>query len=443
MLDVFPVFRATLDNVTLSDWRDPDEPPVIEAERVEVELSALAALVGNVVFSDVRLVRPTLRLTSKGSFYAPTPPDGGRVVRAVEAAKLVVGADPAKPDLGALPADPFGLVEFSDGRIVIHQDGKDAEVVTSLSGAVDWATVNRTGKLNATGIWRGESVALSLSSPTPLVLLAGGAAPLSLALKSNPATASFDGTVNTAADTYFDGQITFASPSLRRLLEWTQSPIAAKTAIGSVTLSSHLTGNAQRAKFDRTDLVLDGNPGSGVLDVSMAGIVPSIAGTLAFETLDLRSFLSALTPLSPDGGEFDTAFVDELALDLRLSAAKATAGTLGLIDVAATAQVKEGVAQLDISDAMAFGGSLQAGLRLDHNGPADLAELHVKAADVDGNILGAATGMTTLVPTGRGTVSLNLKVRPSRGRRCLKTPKARPRPSSGPARSRASTWRPS
>jgi AsmA protein len=410
-IDVFPTFRATLNNVTLSDWRDVNRRPVVEAERVEIELSVLAALVGHVVFSDVLLVRPTLRVVPTGPFYLPILPGGGRIARSVDAARIVVAANPASPNLGALPSEPFGAVEFRDGRIVIAQDGKDVEVVTSLSGNVDWRSVNRAGKLAATGIWRGESVTIDLASPNPLVLFAGGAAPVSFALKSNPTSATFEGTVNTSADSYLDGQITFNSPSLRRLLEWSQSDIVPKTAIGSIAISSHLTGNAQRAKFENTELMLDGNPGMGVLDVSATSVVPRIAGTLAFETLDLGSFLSAFTPLtSGDGamlGEIDTEFADQIELDLRLSAARATAGSIGMTEVAATAQVKNGQAVLDISDASAFGGTLQAGMRLDHTG--DRGEMSMLATDIDGAIFGAATGMTELMPTGRGTISVMLK----------------------------------
>jgi AsmA protein len=411
-IKVFPTFRATLNNVTLSDWRETQRLPVIEAERVEIDLSALAALAGNIVFSDVRLVRPTLRVVPQGPIYTPTLPGGGRMVRSLEAARIVVAADPANPDLGKLPSDPFGSIEFSDGRIVINEDGKDTEVVTSLSGNVDWPSVNQPGRLSAAGIWRGESVTLALSSSNPMMLFAGGAAPLSLAVKSNPVSATFDGSVNTSEDSYLDGQITFNSPSLRRLLEWSQSDIAPKNAIGSISMSSHLTGNAQRAKFDEAEIVLDGNPGTGVLEVSLAGVIPSIAGTLAFEALDLRSFFSALAPLTSEGSapdEADIPVADQLALDLRLSAARASVGPFSLADVAATAQVRDGLAVFDISDARAFGGTLQAGMRLNHGGSAEQAEMRVLATDIDGAIFGAATGMTNLVPTGHGTVSVTLK----------------------------------
>lgn len=413
VIDVFPSFHATLNNVTLSDWRDVSRRPVVEAERVEIELSALAALIGNVVFSDVRLIRPTLRVVPTGPFYLPVSPGGGRIARSVDAARTVVAANPASPDLGALPSDPFGEVEFSDGRIVIARNGEDVEIVTSLSGNVDWSSVNRAGKLSATGIWRGESVSIDLSSPNPLVLFAGGAAPVNFALKSNPTSATFEGTVNTSADSFLDGKVTFNSPSLRRLLEWSKSEMAPKAVIGSIAISSHLTGNAQRAKFEDTELTLDGNPGTGVLDVSLTGAVPSITGTMAFETLDLRSFLSTFTPLTSDANgnpdQTDTRFVDKVVLDLRLSAARASAGSLDMTDVAATAQVKNGMVVFDLSDATALGGTLQAGMRLDRNGDVDVAELRMHATDIDGAIFGAATGMTDLMPTGRGTISVMLK----------------------------------
>ncbi|OWK21955.1 hypothetical protein AJ88_13350 [Mesorhizobium amorphae CCBAU 01583] len=111
-------------------------------------------------------------------------------------------------------------------------------------------------------------------------------------------------------------------------------------------------------------MALDNNPGMGVLDFSFGESLPVISGTLAFDTLDLRSFLSAFTPLAPTGeagpGEINTSFADKINLDLRLSAAHATAGPVQLADVAATAQVKNGLAVFDISDASAFGGNIQA-----------------------------------------------------------------------------------
>jgi AsmA protein len=206
--------------------------------------------------------------------------------------------------------------------------------------------MNSNATLSATGIWRGESVALDVASPKPLVLFAGGTAPLTLSFKAAPATFSFDGTASMSENAYFDGQAKFSAPSLRRVLEWAQAGIAPGAAIGSVSISSKVTATAGRVKFDNTALSLDNNPGMGALDLSLGEAQPVVSGTLAFDTLDLRSFLSAFTPLAPTAGagqaEIDTSFADRINLDLRLSAAHATAGTIQLADVAATAQVRSG-----------------------------------------------------------------------------------------------------
>ena len=61
----------------------------------------------------------------------------------------------------------------------------------------------------------------------------------------------------------------------------------------------------------------------------------------------------------------DGDFASRLNLDLRLSSQQATAGSLTLGDVAATARVNDGFAAFDISDAKAFGGNVQTGLRFD------------------------------------------------------------------------------
>jgi AsmA protein len=82
---------------------------------------------------------------------------------------------------------------------------------------------------------------------------------------------------------------------------------------------------------------------------------------------------------------------------------------VALSDVAATARVDEGFAAFDISDATAFGGTVQAGLRFDRKAAGTQVELRLLGTDIDGGAFGAAAGMTRLTPTGRGTVSVILK----------------------------------
>lgn len=411
---VWPKFRAILTDVNLSDWTRKDAPPVVEAERVEIDLSAMAALRGDVVFSTARLVRPTLRVqrTEKG-LLMPAAPSGGRIARSIEAARELVSAQPTAPDTGKLPSDSFGTVEFTGGRVVAVEDGKESEILTSLSGKANWGALNGSGQFSATGIWRGESVSVDMASAKPLLLFAGGMAPVTLSFKAAPASFSLDGTASLSQNAYFDGTAKFAAPSLRRMLEWVRASATPGAVNGAVAVSSKVTAGAGRVKFDGAEITLENNPGKGALDFSFVDMRPVMAGTLAFDTLDLRSFLSAFTPLvSPGGqgaGDTDRSFANWLDLDLRLSAARATAGAIELVDVAATAQVKNGLAVFDISDATAFGGSIQSSLRLDGQPGGAQAEIKLLASDVNGAALGKAAGMTRLTPTGTGTVSVILK----------------------------------
>ncbi|TGV13666.1 AsmA family protein, partial [Mesorhizobium sp. M4B.F.Ca.ET.143.01.1.1] len=95
-----------------------------------------------------------------------------------------------------------------------------------------------------------------------------------------------------------------------------QAGLAPGAAIGAVSIASKVNASAGRVKFENTTVTLNNNPGMGALDFSVADGRPVVAGTLAFDTLDLRSFLSAFTPVAPTGevgpGDIDTSFADRI-----------------------------------------------------------------------------------------------------------------------------------
>jgi AsmA protein len=286
-------------------------------------------------------------------------------------------------------------------------------MVTGLAGAVEWSALNGTARFSASGIWRGESFSVDASSAQPLMLLAGGTAPLTFNVKAAPASGSFDGTANLSENSFVNGQATFSSPSLRRMLEWSRTDLPPGAGSGSVALSGKVSGNRKRLKLDDAQITLDGNPGTGVLELSLADAVPGIAGTLAFDRLDLRSFLSAFTPFTPGSDSapsaVDVAFAEKYNLDLRLSAANATAGDLAFTDVAATAQVKGDLTAFDISDSTIFGGTVQAGARYDRKGDGGNLDVRLLATGIDAGAAAALAKSVHVAPAGKATVSLLLK----------------------------------
>ena len=114
---------------------------------------------------------------------------------------------------------------------------------------------------------------------------------------------------------------------------------------------------------------------------------------------------------APDSapGAIDVAFAEKYNLDIRLSAAKATAGDFSFTNVAATAQVKGDLTAFDISDATIFGGTVQAGIRYDRKGDGGNLEMRLLASDIDTAAAAALAKSMRVVPAGKATASLMLR----------------------------------
>ena len=410
---VWPVFRANLSDVTFHEWAAPSAPPVLEADEIAVSLSAFAALRGKIVLSTITMHRPLLRLdASKSNFEFPASPGGGRMARAIETTRRLIADNPSGPDIANLPADAFATVEFSDGRIVLV-NGKEHEEITQLNGRINWPALNRNAQMNATGVWQNENIIVEATASAPLLLIAGASSALKFTFKSGIVETSFDGTANLSGDTYFDGQATFSSPSMQKLLDWSNLPAASVAPAEPFSVASTVQGNAKRLRLDSATITFGQNSGRGVLDLAVVGDQPSVSGTLAFDKVDLQAFLSAFVPLISGTGsiydKIDVGFGEYLALDMRFSAVSATLGNIVFSDVAATAQVQNGLATFDVFDATAFNGDMQAGLRIDMTGQQKSVEMRLMANNVDAQALAKAAGSERLTPQGRANISIILK----------------------------------
>ena len=138
--------------------------PVLDAERVELELSAIAALRGNVVISTARLVQADLYVrTLDRAVYAPTPPKAGASARARGARSW--WSEPIRPSPTSAPAGrSFGTVEFSDGRIVDSHAARMPNWSPAWPARSNGRALNRTGKLSPPASGAARSVSMTLSS---------------------------------------------------------------------------------------------------------------------------------------------------------------------------------------------------------------------------------------------------------------------------------------
>ena len=344
-------------------------------------------------------------LMRKAVWCARSPAEGG--LAAVERARAAVGQGSQSAAPSQLPSDRFGSMRIAGGQVLIVRDGKAAPLVTGIEASFNWPALNAAVSLAARGVWRGESVTMDLQSPTPLMLLAGGMAPLHVSIESTPLTASFDGTTKLDGSPFLDGRFSLAAASLDRLANWIGIELAGWEKLHAITVSATAQGDARRLKLDQAELQLNGDKASGAIELNFAK-APSLSGSLAFERLKLGELLATLLPLTSQPSGSEARRLSPVTLDLRLSAGQAGIGGFELSDTAATVKIQDGFAAFDILDATAFEGELRAGFRIIRRAEGTVTEVNAAATDVNGSAFGSAIGMKLLVPTGRGSVSLAL-----------------------------------
>ncbi|MHC1550010.1 AsmA family protein [Phyllobacterium sp. K27] len=421
-ISFFPTFTASMGNVTIRNPWATEGQPFMHAERIEVDLSLLSALMGKTEFTETKIIRPRFVLDepikSLSDIGEALAKSDGRIGDVMREAKAAIEANPAKPDMSNVSSQPFGRVRLEDAMVTFKRPINGAEEqISSISGVFDWPQTSGIASFQGKAIWHGEETAIDSSASKALLLLAGGTSPMQINLSSTPLTLSFNGSANIAKDRFFEGTLSLTSPSLRRTLEWSRMAEIPAAPIGSFTLDASVTGSSSRVKLDNLTATLNDNPAKGVIEITLnnaTGAPLGINGTLAFETLDLRSVFSGIMPL-PDGSansdtEINTAFLKQLNLDLRVSTQKATLGKVSLTKVAATAQVRNGRAIFDIGDATAFDGSVAGSFQLaDEPEAGTTGELRFNGTDVNSASIASILGLGNRFELGKGTVSLVLK----------------------------------
>ncbi|WP_110747345.1 AsmA-like C-terminal region-containing protein [Phyllobacterium leguminum] len=415
-LTVFPVFQASLSGVTLSKVGQSGQPPFMSADRIDVELSPIDALLGHISFSETRLIHPRFRLnepvTDLPQLFSAATNSQGRLGMVIREAKKLVASNPSDPKVDQLVSQPFGRIVIENGSLAYRRFGSPLEEqVTDINGTLDWPQTSSPASFHGQANWRGEATEINFTANQPLILLAGGLSDLTAEITSKPLTLTFDGKANISQSMFFEGALTAKSPSLSETMRWAGLPSSGESSlIGAVELAANMTLTPVRAKFSDVSLTTDKQSATGAIEIGLDQPTPAVTGTLAFQSLDLRSLVSAFIPLQATGSDdkINTSFINQLNLDLRLSAQNATVGALNLANLAAAIQVSDGRAIFDIGDAKAFNGSLQANVQITQGANGANGELRFNGTDVDSAALVSAFGMQPFL-TGKGMVSLNLK----------------------------------
>ncbi|MCP5000782.1 MAG: hypothetical protein GY933_19085 [Hyphomicrobiales bacterium] len=408
----WPVPHIALKRISVSSRNFPKAEPIVFADEMRADFSILSALTGDPSFSNFVLVRPIFTVEKFPEDITSWNSRSGRISEGI--ATTVKRAESSSTDnstIQPIPAYRLGDVTVENGTFtwIDHTNG-NTEKITAINGIISWQRLNGGMEADISGIYRGEAATLFMESARPLLLLAQRTSQIEIEFASTPLTLAFSGGANLSGTPFASGKLSMKSPSMRQTLEWSGTEIKPGEAIGALSLDAELQLQNGRAMLDKLILELEGNRGIGVLDFKQYEGKPGISGTLAFSSLDLASFLRAFTPLPSNGEDIaktiDTSFLNQLRLDMRLSAQSATLGPLSLTNVAAAARIDEGRATFDIGDATAYGGSLLGRIILAESGIEGGGEIRFSATDI--NLEQALAALDISGPFPQGTARLNV-----------------------------------
>ncbi|WLR96438.1 AsmA family protein [Shinella sumterensis] len=397
--------------VTLRDVRVvPDgSGELISAETVSATFDLFGAVRGHPSFSDFELVRPIVRLRRQadGTFNWR---HSGWLVQAIDATKAAEGKPTSEPS-----DERIGTITLVDGVLEIVSGESRPYRISDIDGTVTWPTLRQRLTLALSGVSNGEMTRLSFDADQPLALLAGRDATVRTSLSADPGAVRFEGAANLSGSGFVNGTVQLSTPSLSRLLAWQGRDIPAVSTIGEMTVEANIATSGYAARLENVKLALDGTKATGVLDLNMPPqSVPRIGGTLAFDRIDLRAFLSAFSPLpgaDQNAPTIDTTFIHQFGMDLRLSAGTATFSPFALKDLAAGMRIENGRASFDIGDSTLLDGRLTGRIAVAEEGFRGGGKLQFSLSNVDMGSIASTLALPGPLPSGIGSADFELSTK--------------------------------
>jgi AsmA protein len=390
----------------------------LSVESVEVAIPLSSLMAREPAFSQFRLNRPVMRVAIDGDNMVDPGSLGGRLGRAIaglDAADAEAGAEtPARRNEETPDYARLGTVTIQDGAVeFIGASSEPPEKVTAINGTVSWPRLSERLTTSLKGIWRGTAFEQKGEIDDAIHFFAGEITGVRTSFTSDTLTYSFDGRMGAGSTLFAEGAVTMDTPSMHQALDWLQLGIQPGGVVGNVALSGTIKADARKIRFEDLELTLQGSSGMGVLELAFKeNATPLMTATLDFVQMDILSFLSAFTgsPSHVDdlGNPASPAIIDQLDVDLRLSAANARAGALELTDIAAVTQIRNGSAVFEIADATAYGGRAQAQLKIAREGNALSAAIGISASDVNSAAIADALELAGLFPRGVASGNMNI-----------------------------------
>lgn len=378
-LSLFPFLRFQLDGLTIGNRPEMDEGPFLTVKSLRGSLKLLPLLFGRIEFSEFSLTQPHLFLAidaqRRNNWSTPlTPTRGSQSEKTSVSPQAVPGA------LGRLIVRE-GAVSYANAGTGEHFE------FSSVDATIDWEAFDGAIFLDGGFIWNGERVSAKGSLTQPLQLMEGGISPLKITIASEPIRIAFAGEASRVSDLQVDGDASISTPALRRLAGWLGGPLPQGVTLGSASIRGKANWLANSILFANARFELDGNQGDGVLTLRVGTGKLGIAGTLAFDRLDLTPYFDFSREGERQGESWLAAKIDptllrQVNLDLRLSASQLVLGAARIGPAGASLVLSGDRLAINAADTKFHGGVLQASLDADVGGDAPSGTVRLRATDI-------------------------------------------------------------
>jgi AsmA protein len=372
-VSLFPTGTVVFDDVVLGDNRTG--APAMSAEQLMVRLRFFPLLIGRIEIADVSLVRPTIAISFK--------PDGGSNWSS-HVGMLARALQPSPDRMVS-----FSEIRISDGTVILRDEARDiAETLSKVEFALAWPSISKTFAATGRFVWHDETIDGTFSLSDFVAALVGDRSGLKIRLSGPPMKFAFDGYISHRPTLRMEGMLAADSPSLRETLRWAaHRPPPGSGGFGRFALKAQTNVAGGHIALSGVNVELDGNVGEGALTFDTEGR-QTLQGTLAAEGLDLTPYISAVRLLTSGDRSWERVPINldglnDVDIDLRLSAARVTLANAKLGRTAVAANLHGGHFTVTVGESEAFGGVVKGSFGLARApGGADL-KAQLQFADVD------------------------------------------------------------
>ncbi|MEM7462219.1 MAG: AsmA-like C-terminal region-containing protein [Pseudomonadota bacterium] len=411
-----PFLGIEINSVIFEDpFAGPDDPPLLQMDHLRGQLDLFSAIFGRAEIKLFQFIRPkfNFRIYENGDVGWHFPE--GQVWDVLEKARDQGTAQEGGEvtEVVELPVVKLGEFEIVDGIIEFEdRSTQSRETITNINARIVWPDTASPLTVSGSSIWRDEAFEFTLASQEALMLFSGGGTVLEFTANSGAFTTSFAGIANTLSDLHLSGDVHFASPSLRRFLNFLGEPVLPGSTLAEFEATGKMSGTFRQIQLNDATISLDGNQGSGVLQIARRkpGKV-LINGTLAYDAIDFTPYFSALRQEIAIGkNTIPASDLLQLAdMDLRLSATEAKIDEVSLANFAASLSVQDNRSVFNIGNANLFGGVLVGEFGLAENGAVSEFRANAIYSDFDVALVNAALGRSQLNLLGRGKAQIDIQ----------------------------------